>query len=272
MIFGETEECIWNLKSYYGKSRQNITQAFNSAIRAYTLEEFEYNMQQLDAMNDKIRDYLDEVGPEKWSRIHMPANRYSTITSNIVESVNAVTKVSHSNQTVFFVSDERSTFVVDIEQRTCTCRMLQVDLMPCPHALAVIAHTKKDAYSYCSYYYTKDAYVNAYESSVYPVGNPDEWRVSDEVEFQIILASNQKRSSGRPTEKRKRSSREGKPKVRCGRCGAHGHNPLQNKSYTKSTTVYPSNNILPTECWGTHVLQKYIHIHMTVLSTNTSIA
>ncbi|XP_022861867.1 uncharacterized protein LOC111382193 [Olea europaea var. sylvestris] len=129
------------------------------------------------------------------------------MTSNIVESVNAVTKaaknypivflleslrqtVSPSNQTVFSVSDERSTFVVDIEQRTCTCRMLQVNLMPCLHALAVIAHTKRDTYSYCSYYYTKEAYVNAYESSVYPVGNPDEWRVLDEVEFQIILAPN----------------------------------------------------------------------------------
>ncbi|XP_022845350.1 uncharacterized protein LOC111368351 [Olea europaea var. sylvestris] len=100
----------------------------------------------------------------------------------------------------------------------------QVDLMPYPHALAVIVHTKRDAYSYCFYYYTKDAYVNAYESSVYSVGNPEEWRVLDEVEFQIILAPNQKRSSGRPIEKRKRSSREGKPKVRCGRCGAHGHN------------------------------------------------
>ncbi|XP_022855109.1 uncharacterized protein LOC111376381 [Olea europaea var. sylvestris] len=100
----------------------------------------------------------------------------------------------------------------------------QVDVMPCSHALAVIAHTKRDAYSYCSYYYTKDAYVNAYESLVYLVGNPNEWRVPDEVEFQIVLAPNKKRSSRRPTEKRKRSSRKGKSKVRCERCGAHGHN------------------------------------------------
>ncbi|XP_022859407.1 uncharacterized protein LOC111380153 [Olea europaea var. sylvestris] len=267
---------LQNLKSYYGKSGKNIMQAFNSAIRAYTLEEFEYNMQQPDAMNDKIRDYLDEVSPEKWSRIHMPANRYSTMISNIVNAVTKATKnypivflleslrqivqnwfykrrdeargtftmltskfenvmrrisselrnlrVSPSNQTVFSVSDERSIFVVDIEQCTCTCRMLQVDLMPCSHALVVIAHMKRDAYSYCSYCYTKDAYVNAYESLVYPVGNPDEWRVPNEVKFQIVLAPNQKRSSRRPTEKRKRSSREGKPKIRCGCCGAHGHN------------------------------------------------
>ncbi|XP_022871183.1 uncharacterized protein LOC111390377 [Olea europaea var. sylvestris] len=94
---------LQNLKSYYGKSGQNITQAFNSAVWAYTLEEFEYNMQQLDAMNDKILDYLDEVGPEKWSRIHMPANRYSTMTSNIVESVNAVTKAAKNYSIVFLL-------------------------------------------------------------------------------------------------------------------------------------------------------------------------
>ncbi|XP_022867359.1 uncharacterized protein LOC111387075 [Olea europaea var. sylvestris] len=83
---------LQNLKSRYGKSSNNITQTFNSVVCAYTLSEYEYNMQQLDAINGKIRGYLDGVGPAKWSRFHMPTNRYSTMTSNIVESVNAVTK------------------------------------------------------------------------------------------------------------------------------------------------------------------------------------
>ncbi|XP_022883486.1 uncharacterized protein LOC111400302 [Olea europaea var. sylvestris] len=180
----------------------------------------------------------------------MPANRHSTMISNIVESVNAVTKAAKNYPIVFLldlcmwpklnyacdyiigvrdmelfsVSDERSTFVVDIEQRTCTCKMLQVDLMLCPHALVVIAHTKRDPYTYCSYYYTRDAYVNAYESSIYLVGNPDEWRVPIEVEFQIVLAPNQKQSSRRQLRRGRDHLGKGKPKVRCGRCGAHGHN------------------------------------------------
>ncbi|XP_022897546.1 uncharacterized protein LOC111411223 [Olea europaea var. sylvestris] len=90
-------------------------------------------------------------------------------------------KVSPSNQTVFSVSNERSTFVVDIEQRTCTCRILQVDLLPCPHALAVIANTRKYPYDYCSYYYTRDTYLNAHQDSVYPIGNQEEWIVPKEV-------------------------------------------------------------------------------------------
>ncbi|XP_022889039.1 uncharacterized protein LOC111404469 [Olea europaea var. sylvestris] len=118
-------------------------------------------------------------------------------------------RVSPSNQSVFSVSDEKSTFVVDIEQRTCTCRMLQVDLIPCSHALAVIANTRRNPYAYYSYYYTRDAYTNI---------------VPEEVQAKIVLAPNQKRSSGRPIEKRKRSSREGKPTMKCDHCGGQGHN------------------------------------------------
>ncbi|XP_022880586.1 uncharacterized protein LOC111397848 [Olea europaea var. sylvestris] len=222
---------LQNLKSHFGKSGQNITQAFNSAVRVYTLEEFEYHMRQLDTMNQKISAYLVKVGPEKWSRIHMLENRYSTMTLNIVELVNAVTKAAKnypivfpSNQSVFSVSSDKTTFVVDIKKQTCTCGMLQVDLLPCPQALAVIANTKRDPYTFYSYYYTRDAYLNAYEDSIYPVGNPCQWTLSKEVQHEIVLASNQKWSCGRSTEKRKRSSREGKPTVKCGRCGGHGHN------------------------------------------------
>ncbi|XP_022850625.1 uncharacterized protein LOC111372509, partial [Olea europaea var. sylvestris] len=102
--------------------------------------------------------------------------------------------------------------------------MLQIDLIPCPHALAVIENTRRDLYAYCSYYYTRDAYVNAYQYFKYPVGNQNEWTVLEEVQAKIVLAPNQKRSSGRSTEKRKRSSRKGKPTVKCGRCGGQCHN------------------------------------------------
>lgn len=44
----------------------------------------------------------------------------------------------------------------------------------------------------------------------------------EEVQYQIMLASIQKRSSRRPTEKKKRSSREGKSTMKYGCCGGHG--------------------------------------------------
>ncbi|XP_022860941.1 uncharacterized protein LOC111381396 [Olea europaea var. sylvestris] len=170
-------------KSLYGKSGKNITQTFNSAVRAYTLSEYEYTMQQLNAINGKIRGYLDGVGPAKWSRFHMPTNRYSTMTLNIVESVNAVTKsaknypiVARIIQAMFSAHCENLTFV--IEGRTCMCRMLQ----------------------------------------------PNEWIVPKDFENIVVLPPNQKRSDGRPTEKRFKSVVEDNITVKCGHCGESGHN------------------------------------------------
>ncbi|XP_022871058.1 uncharacterized protein LOC111390270 [Olea europaea var. sylvestris] len=100
---------LQNLKSYYEKSGQNITQAFNSAVRAYTLEEYCYNMPLLTMMNEKIISYLADIGLEKWSRIHMPTNRYSIMTLNIVESVNAVTKAAKNYPIVSLLESLRQT-------------------------------------------------------------------------------------------------------------------------------------------------------------------
>ncbi|XP_022863986.1 uncharacterized protein LOC111384009 [Olea europaea var. sylvestris] len=101
-------------------------------------------------------------------------------------------RISLANQTIFSVANAGSSFVIDIEKRTCTCRMRQVDQMSCPHALTVIATTKRDTYNYCSYFYTREAYMNTYQYTIYPVGNPNEWIVPPKVEDIIVLTLNQK--------------------------------------------------------------------------------
>ncbi|XP_022871362.1 uncharacterized protein LOC111390536 [Olea europaea var. sylvestris] len=259
---------LQNLKSYFGKSGHNITQAFNLTIRAYTLVEFEYNMWQLDSMNPKITTYLAKVNSKKWSRFHMPANWYSTMTPNMVKSVNAVTKAAKNFPIVALLDSLRQTIQswfckhrdtasdtftklsgnyekilrdMSYDLRNFTVMLtltvtgndivlchylqdIQVDQLRCPHALTIIAMMKIDAYDYCSYFYTRDAYLNAYKHTVFPVGNINEWTVLDEVVNVVVLPPNQKRSTGRPSEKRKRSSCEGKIIVKCGRCGGNGHN------------------------------------------------
>ncbi|XP_022855966.1 uncharacterized protein LOC111377139 [Olea europaea var. sylvestris] len=227
-----------NLKSHYAKSGHNVTHAFNSAVRAYTVDEFEYQMQQLDSINEYIGGYLLDVGYEKWSRLHMPTNRYSTLTSNIVESVNAVTNAATNypieaileslrfpaSHTLFEVRDNSSSYMIDITLHTCSCRMFHVDQLFCPHALAVIATLKLNVYDFCSVYYTRDAYLNTYKKTVFPVGNKSEWNLTEDVSNRVVFAPDQKRSSGRPTEKRKKPAYERSQVVKCGRCGEFGHN------------------------------------------------
>ncbi|XP_019262264.1 PREDICTED: uncharacterized protein LOC109240096 [Nicotiana attenuata] len=46
-------------------------------------------MAELEAINSRVNIYLMDIGYDKGSRVHSKANRTMTMTSNIVESVNA---------------------------------------------------------------------------------------------------------------------------------------------------------------------------------------
>ncbi|XP_022883547.1 uncharacterized protein LOC111400366 [Olea europaea var. sylvestris] len=213
-------------------------------------------MRQLDSINSKITAYLAEVNPDKWSRFHMPTNWYSIMTSNIVESMNAVTKAAKNFPVVALLDSLRQTIQFWFcKHRDTACgtftklssnyekilRDMSYDLRnftimfvsPTNQTIflfVVIARhllliwNNIDAYDYCSYFYTRDVYFNAYQHTVFPVGNINEWAISNEVVDIVVLPPNQKRSTGRPFEKRKRSSCEGKIIVKCRRCGGNGHN------------------------------------------------
>ena len=60
--------------------------------KAYTRENFAKLMSDIRAVRPQAHIKLMEAGVEKWSRAHCPAQRYNYLTSNSVESVNALTK------------------------------------------------------------------------------------------------------------------------------------------------------------------------------------
>ncbi|XP_060965186.1 uncharacterized protein LOC133034169 [Cannabis sativa] len=78
-----------NLKTSFKQHAAKYNLPFFGAVKAYTEKQFEFHMAELDGLDKHIRPYLKKVGYEKWSRIHSQNKRYSTMTSNISESLNA---------------------------------------------------------------------------------------------------------------------------------------------------------------------------------------
>ncbi|XP_050211779.1 uncharacterized protein LOC126661941 [Mercurialis annua] len=78
-----------NVKARYRRAKGEIREHFFGAAKAYTLEQFGKHMEELDKFDPKIREYLNDVGFEKWTTLYSTNNRYSTMTSNIAESLNA---------------------------------------------------------------------------------------------------------------------------------------------------------------------------------------
>ncbi|XP_074352889.1 uncharacterized protein LOC141692044 [Apium graveolens] len=184
-----------NIKSKFKKNLKKVKESFFSAENAYTIKKFEYHMRELDKVDSRIRTFLEEVGYDKWARVHSPNNRYSNLTSSIAESLNSV---HLTNDVLFEVRNDDRKAIVDIGLRTCTCNRFQLDQLPCAHAISVLQKANHDPYDYCSPYFTKEAMIHAYEETVFPVGHEDTWEVPENIKSMALYPPQGRVRVGRP--------------------------------------------------------------------------
>ncbi|KAM6541244.1 hypothetical protein CsatB_005691 [Cannabis sativa] len=267
-----------NIKANLHIHGDDLTINFVKAAKAYTLVGFEYYMAALDKIDARIRPYLEKVGYHTWARSHSPKRRYTMMTSNIAESINAANKAARNlpitlmlecirsvvqkwvwtngneaNGTFTAISseaeavlrenylkstkfevrqcntifseviEERGTYIVNIQEKTCTCRRFQEDEVPCSHALAVIAKKRLNCYEFCSAYYKTETMKATYAETVYPLPHEDEWSLPEELDI-LVLPPKGKIPPGRPRRRRIRARGEPRVVMKCGRCGKSGHN------------------------------------------------
>ncbi|XP_019057484.1 PREDICTED: uncharacterized protein LOC109116471 [Tarenaya hassleriana] len=115
-------------------------------------------------------DESQKLTPIIYKELH---ERYERACTFDVQELNRVTDE-------FEVRDDKSRrHLVNLGERTCGCRMFDVDRYPCSHAIAA-AHMigKGDMiYDLCSEYYTRDTWHMAYQETVYPVSDYCDWNL-----------------------------------------------------------------------------------------------
>ena len=88
--------CMWhllqNIMKNFRRSQQRVTELFYSMAKTYTMTEFNQCMTMVEKIDKRIKDYLLNIGYNKWSRVHAEVNRTWMMTSNIAESVNSRTR------------------------------------------------------------------------------------------------------------------------------------------------------------------------------------
>ncbi|XP_026378741.1 uncharacterized protein LOC113273199 [Papaver somniferum] len=67
-------------------------------------------------------------------------------------------------------------FVVKVEEKKCTCRQWQLRQFPCLHGVVALFKLNPNWSKYCSKYYTVDYSRTAYQWSITPLGNIDEYQ------------------------------------------------------------------------------------------------
>ncbi|KAK2643730.1 hypothetical protein Ddye_018925 [Dipteronia dyeriana] len=86
--------CCWhfakNIKKRY--HRKDVASIMDKAARAYTELKYNQHMEELRILHKNAYDYVIDIGPHKWSRVHYPERRYRVMTINVVECINSCPK------------------------------------------------------------------------------------------------------------------------------------------------------------------------------------
>lgn len=73
------------------------------------------------------------------------------------------------------ISGVTSVHSVALDLKSCTCRRWDVSGIPCGHAVCAIFTIGKSPDEFVDDYYTKDAYMRAYEPIMFPIAGVKEW-------------------------------------------------------------------------------------------------
>nr|XP_016509963.1 PREDICTED: uncharacterized protein LOC107827360 [Nicotiana tabacum] len=106
--------CIWhlwnNVYKKFKKSHSKLSEIYFSMAKAYTQAEFDSLMEKVEKVDIRVKEYLELTGYEKWARLYAHVNRGWTMTSNIVESINAALVSARELPIYDFLEEVRKMF------------------------------------------------------------------------------------------------------------------------------------------------------------------
>ncbi|XP_075095215.1 uncharacterized protein LOC142173509 [Nicotiana tabacum] len=170
--------CMWhiwtNVRSKFKKGHLKLSELYFATVRSYMLDEFNERMSQIEEIDTRVKVYLYDIGYHKWSRVRA------------------------SRDHIHIVIDGVKRFIVSLQNKRCSCGQLQLDELPCAHALAALRHRNESYENYCSPYYTRERLLHTYKIPVDPLPNESKWNVPQHIAEEVVMSPTGKRQPGRP--------------------------------------------------------------------------
>ncbi|KAH0672563.1 hypothetical protein KY290_024791 [Solanum tuberosum] len=251
----DTDElCI--ISDRHPSIRKMVVSHFYEAAKAYDRCEFNDHFNQIRALVPKAVKTFECIRFHTWSRPFCPGNRYSIMTSNIAESVNAMFDVEREfpiialfdeikwrfallfHQSCMELVNSANRFVPSIEKDISKYvnagnKLLAHQIANCKfsvtgHALPSQhgADFGNQIYEYSSPYYSVEKYIMAYCEEIHPMPPEDSWIVPlDIIEREIPPPYVDPSKPRRRRYKRRRGVGESFPtrKNKCFVCRDFGH-------------------------------------------------
>ena len=102
---------------------------------------------------------------------------------------------------------ENKMYIIDLLNKTCQCRELQLNQFICVYGVAACAKRGYFVYNYISKYYTVETLRKTYAVVVHDTGSPDNWAVPTDVRSQVVKELIVRKLLDRPKKKKIESNR-----------------------------------------------------------------
>ncbi|KAL5556423.1 hypothetical protein UlMin_038659 [Ulmus minor] len=166
---------LGRVKSVFGT--KELEQHYIRTAKTYNLQDFHVLFYTLCSAVPGVKEYLEAVGLDRWTRSHAPSRRYNIMTTNISESLNAVLVKVRELPITAFVNEIRL---------LCQKWFHERHQLPCDHVLAVVRKTPYQAYDLCSLYYTREFWHETYRGVISPIPHISSWTIPQQIsEFEL---------------------------------------------------------------------------------------
>ncbi|GKV18372.1 hypothetical protein SLEP1_g28768 [Rubroshorea leprosula] len=144
-----------------------------------------------------------------------------------------------------------ATYIVNVERKTCTCRVWNMTRIPCRHAVTVINHRQENDEDYVAHCYSKHMFMASYEYEVPVIEGINQWK---ETKMPPMQPPNPRKMPGKPKKKRQLEEWEGKTSVgrkgrlmTCQKCFKRGHNSRSCKGVPPNIQEQNEDQATPQE-------------------------
>ncbi|XP_023737311.2 uncharacterized protein LOC111885278 [Lactuca sativa] len=242
-------------KRFSGVHYENM---FWKASKASNEPLFNAAMKEIQVLNPAAYDYLMETNPKYWSRAFFQEGKMCDAVENgLSESFNSVIRDARKKPIITMLEEIRlyvmerlywqvlpsglnqfetrnlaESYDVDLDKKTCTCRVWQLNGYGCVHLVATISYLNRDIATYVDPMLYAAFYKNTYKYHIHGMNGSNMWPVND---FIPPLPPLKRRMPGRPKVNRRRDASEKLPRhtvskackiILCSVCRQSRHNKV----------------------------------------------
>ncbi|KAL3531259.1 hypothetical protein ACH5RR_010581 [Cinchona calisaya] len=221
---------LWATSHFEGTRFGHLTANIAESLNSWILEASALPIiQMMECIRRQLMTWFNErrEASMEWTSVLVPSAERRV--SEAIERARTY-QVLRANEADFEVISHEGPNMVDIRNRSCSCRGWQLYGLPCAHAVAALLSCRQNVHRFTESCFTIATYRKAYSQTIHPIPDRTLWKeMADNTQTEgldmLVLPPKSFRPPAQPRKRRARAEDRGHVKrvVHCSRCNQTGH-------------------------------------------------